>query len=153
MTPTVFPAKGFRFFFFSREESRMHVHVYASGREAKFWVEPKVELERNAGALFDTIERSGADLSGSVAMKSESHGRSTSAAEITHVSSRGIGLLAADREMFLSYGDFPWFKDATIGQILNVEEPSAGHFYWPDLDIDLSVEIIEHPERFPLQSG
>lgn len=86
-------------------------------------------------------------------MKSGSHGQGASAAEITHVSSQGIWLLAGDREMFLSYTDFPWFKDATIAKVLNVEEPSPGHFYWPDLDVDLSVEIIQHPERFPLQSG
>lgn len=34
--------------------------------------------------------------------------------------------------------------------ILNVEEPRRGHYYWPDLDVDLTEEIIEHPERFPL---
>jgi hypothetical protein len=32
-----------------------------------------------------------------------------------------------------------------------VEEPSVGHFYWPDLDVDLTAEIIEDPERFPLK--
>ena len=46
----------------------------------------------------------------------------------------------------MSYEDFPWFKDAPVGKILNVEEPNKGHFYWPDLDVDLTVEIIEHPE-------
>lgn len=47
MSPTVFHEKGFRFFFFSREESRKHVHVYCSGGEAKFWLEPQIELARN----------------------------------------------------------------------------------------------------------
>ena len=36
--------------------------------------------------------------------------------------------------------------------LLNVEQPSADHFYWPDLDVDLGLETIEHPERFPLKS-
>jgi Domain of unknown function (DUF4160) len=49
MSPTVFRAKGFRFFFFSREESRIHVHVYCGGGEAKFWVEPEVKLAQNYG--------------------------------------------------------------------------------------------------------
>lgn len=49
MSPTVFLAKGFRFFFFSREESRIHVHVQCSGGEAKFWVEPEVKLAQNYG--------------------------------------------------------------------------------------------------------
>ncbi len=52
----------------------------------------------------------------------------------------------------MSYEDFPWFKDAPIGKVLHVEEPSPGHYCWPDLDIDLTDEIIEHPERFPLKS-
>jgi len=51
----------------------------------------------------------------------------------------------------MSYEDFPWFKDVPVRKFLNVEEPHAGHFYWPDLDVDLTAEIIEHPERFPLK--
>lgn len=47
---------------------------------------------------------------------------------------------------------FPWFLDATIAQILDLERPHAGHLRWPRLDIDLSVESIEHPGRFPLKS-
>ncbi|MBI2360553.1 MAG: DUF4160 domain-containing protein [Deltaproteobacteria bacterium] len=49
MSPTVFQAKGFRFFFFSREEKRIHVHVHCGGGEAKFWVEPEVKLVQNYG--------------------------------------------------------------------------------------------------------
>ena len=49
MSPTVFRARGLRFFFFSREESRLHVHVQGSGGEAKFWVEPEIELAQNYG--------------------------------------------------------------------------------------------------------
>ena len=59
-------------------------------------------------------------------------------------------MLGGDREFFLSYDDFPWFKDAPVGKILNVREPAPGHFYWPDLDVDLGVESIENPGRFPL---
>lgn len=49
MTPTVFRYRAYRFFFFSREESRMHVHIYCPDGEAKFWIEPKVELATNHG--------------------------------------------------------------------------------------------------------
>jgi hypothetical protein len=52
----------------------------------------------------------------------------------------------------MPYGNFPWFRDVPVGKILNVEEPTPGHFYWPDLDIDLTEEIILHPERFPLKA-
>ena len=47
MSPTVFREKGYRFFFFSREEPRPHVHVYCGDGEAKFWLEPQIELTKN----------------------------------------------------------------------------------------------------------
>lgn len=47
MSPTIFLYKGYRFFFFSREERRMHVHVSSSEGEAKFWLEPDVSLAHN----------------------------------------------------------------------------------------------------------
>ncbi len=47
MSPTIFNWKGYRFFFFSREERRPHVHVCCSEGEAKFWLEPTIELARN----------------------------------------------------------------------------------------------------------
>ena len=47
MSPTIFREDGFRFYFFSREESRMHLHVECADGEAKFWLEPAVELAAN----------------------------------------------------------------------------------------------------------
>lgn len=52
--------------------------------------------------------------------------------------------------MFLPFEQFPWFRAETVAQLTRVERPSPDHLYWPDLDVDLSVESIEHPERFPL---
>lgn len=49
MSPTVFREGPFRFFFFSREELRIHVHVQSADGEAKFWLEPKIELARSQG--------------------------------------------------------------------------------------------------------
>ena len=49
MTPTVFSKGGFRFFFFSREEERSHVHVIGHGGEAKFWLDPTIALAGNHG--------------------------------------------------------------------------------------------------------
>jgi hypothetical protein len=83
-------------------------------------------------------------------MSSESLGRGISAVEITHISGSGVWVLAGDGELSLSYADFPWFKDAPVGKILRVEEPRPGHLYWPDLDVDLTLDRIEHPERYPL---
>lgn len=77
-------------------------------------------------------------------------GESASGVEVSHVSSRGIWLLIGVNEHFLPYEQFPWFRDATVASVLLVEEGRAGHFHWPDLDVDLSLESIEHPDRFPL---
>ena len=85
-------------------------------------------------------------------MTSKSLGKHTFQTEITNISSHGVWLISSGKELFMPYDDFPWFKDAPIGKILNVEEPSPGHFFWPDLDIDLSIKTIEHPERFPLKA-
>ena len=49
MSPTIFREDGFRFYFFSREELRLHVHVYSGNGEAKFWLEPRIELAQNYG--------------------------------------------------------------------------------------------------------
>ena len=49
MSPTVFRCKGYRFFFFSREEKRMRVHIHCADGEAKFWLDPEVALARNYG--------------------------------------------------------------------------------------------------------
>jgi len=83
-------------------------------------------------------------------VKSEALGSSTSEPEVTHISRHGFWLLLADKELFLPFSEFPWFKEAPVSAILNVEWPQPHHLYWPNLDVDLTVESIEHPERFPL---
>ena len=59
-----------------------------------------------------------------------------------NVSAHGLWLLSGEKELFMSWEDFPWFKNAPIGELLNVEEPAPGHFYWPDLDVDIGLENI-----------
>jgi hypothetical protein len=85
-------------------------------------------------------------------MKSAALGRPISGAEVTNVSKHGFWLLLADEELFVPFKDFPWFKDASIAEIVRVEWPQLHHLYWPDLDVDLAVESIRHPEKFPLIS-
>jgi hypothetical protein len=85
-------------------------------------------------------------------MKSGQPGLDTSPLEVTNISKHGFRLLLDDRELFVPSSDFPWFQQAAISAVLNVERPRADHLYWPDLDIDLAVESIEHPERFSLVS-
>ncbi len=79
-------------------------------------------------------------------------GRVTSVAEVTHVSKHGFWLLLDAEELFAPFAKFPWFRQATIEQILEVQWPTADHLYWPLLDIDLSVQSIRTPEGFPLMA-
>ncbi len=80
------------------------------------------------------------------------HGTITSAAEVTNISCHGFWMLLGDEELLLSYEQFPWFRQATVEQITNVERPTPDHLYWPSLDIDLSVSAIRRPQDFPLMS-
>jgi hypothetical protein len=84
--------------------------------------------------------------------KSARRGRGTLAVEVTNVSPHGVWILMDDRERFLAFKDFPWFADATIAEITNVERPAPHHLHWPDLDVDLAVESIDRPTRYPLVS-
>jgi hypothetical protein len=86
-------------------------------------------------------------------MKSALRGKSISTAEVTSLGPDGFWLLLDERELFVPFKEFPWFRDARIREIMFVERPSLHHLRWPDLDIDLAVESIEFPERFPLLSG
>jgi hypothetical protein len=83
-------------------------------------------------------------------MASATLGANISQVEVTNVSKHGFWLLLDDEELFLPFAEFPWFKDASIRTLLNVERPRPHHLYWPDLDVDLAVESIRHPEQFPL---
>lgn len=85
-------------------------------------------------------------------MRSVQRGKRTSEVEVTNVSKHGLWLLLGDRELFLPFQKFPWFPDAPIAKLVRVELPSPHHLYWPDLDVDLAVESITYPDRFPLVS-
>lgn len=86
-------------------------------------------------------------------MNSLALGSDISAVEITHISSHGLWLLVGRQEFFMSYNEFPWFKNQPVNAILAVEEVSCGHFFWPMIDVDLTLAIIENPERFPLMAA
>lgn len=79
-------------------------------------------------------------------------GTGTSRAEVTNIFRHGFWLLLDERELFLPFEEYPWFKRAPVEAILRLDRPQPDHLYWPDLDVDLSVDSIEHPERYPLKA-
>jgi hypothetical protein len=85
-------------------------------------------------------------------MTSAQRGRNISALEVTNISPHGFWLLIGEKERFVSFKEFPWFREATIAALTHVELPSPHHLYWPELDIDLAVDSLDHPERYPLLS-
>ena len=83
-------------------------------------------------------------------MKSDSPGTNTSEIEVTNISLRGFWILVKEKEYFLPFTSFPWFRQAKLDDILNVELFKNCHLYWPTLDIDLTLDIIENPDKYPL---
>src|SRR6266513_159304 len=84
-------------------------------------------------------------------MRSAKRGkRFSGTVEIAAVTADGVRIVIDGRERQMPFEGFPWFEHATIAQIMNVEYVSADHLWWPDLDVELHVESIDHPERFPL---
>ena len=83
-------------------------------------------------------------------MKSANIGADISKVEVLNVSPHGFWLLVGEQEHFLAFADFPWFRGATLRQLFAIELSHGSHLYWPELDVDLDLERIQHPEKFPL---
>ncbi len=86
-------------------------------------------------------------------MKSKKLGMSTSKkdANITiHTSPAGMWLLVNDSEYFLSYKEHPWFQQAKISDIHDVQLLHETHLNWPTLDVDLELDALENPQKYPL---
>ena len=84
-------------------------------------------------------------------MKSLKSGKNTSIS-VENITPFGVWILVGGKEYFLSYRDYPYFKDQTVRSIQNVELLHGFHLYWPDLDVDLEIDSLENPEKYPLKS-
>lgn len=129
----------------------MHVHIRAANGDAKFWLEPRIELAENNGLRSSeiTIVRR---LIEEHQDEIEGKWKPTLDAEVSQMDQKGIWLLIGEKEFFLPYEKFPWFRNVTVAEIHDLQLLSDRHLYWPQLDVDLAIESIEHPERFPLIS-
>ena len=83
-------------------------------------------------------------------MRSLAPGKNTSSAEVQGISRNGIWLFVGGKEYFLTYVDYPWFKDAKLSEIYNLKSLHGTHLYWPDLDVDLELMSLQQPEKYPL---
>ena len=66
------------------------------------------------------------------------------------INSQGIMLNVGGNDYFVSYNRLPWMKDATVKSVLNVQMAGKNAIEWPDLDVDLEIDSLKHPERYPL---
>ena len=76
-------------------------------------------------------------------------GKNTSA-EVQGISDHGLWLLVEGREHYLPFSQYPWFQGGTVRQVFNLTRPSGKHLRWPDLDVDLELESLVHPEAYPV---
>jgi hypothetical protein len=83
-------------------------------------------------------------------MSSLTIGKNISEVEIGNIDPYGIWLLIKDKEYFLPYNEYPWFENAKISEIFNVQLLHEKHLYWPELDIDLNINTLNNPQQVPL---
>lgn len=79
-------------------------------------------------------------------------GTVTLTSEITNITKNGFWLFTANNEYFVPFQDYPVLEQATIKQLNRFTEVVPGHFHWPDLDCDIELDALKHPEQFPLAS-
>ena len=83
-------------------------------------------------------------------MKLKQVGKNISVPEILNISKHGFWIFIDNREFFLDFKNYPWFKKASIESIMKVILLTKNHLYWEDLDIDLLLDSIKNPEQYPL---
>src|SRR3989304_8322524 len=82
-------------------------------------------------------------------MKSAALGQSTSQAEVTNVSPHGFWLFVGERGLFVPFKEFPWFREASVREITNVQLPSPHHLVLGAK----APRILAAPDAFPLPLG
>ena len=83
-------------------------------------------------------------------MKSRTLGKNISTVEATRIAKDGLFLQVGNDQYFLPYEEFPWFKTAKESSVLKVRLLNANHLRWPELDVDLELDCIRNPDKYPL---
>ncbi|MBI5169977.1 MAG: DUF2442 domain-containing protein [Candidatus Eisenbacteria bacterium] len=84
--------------------------------------------------------------------RSVKRGVRTSAPEVTRISAQGFWLSLDGAEYFVRFAEFPFFRAAPVRSLFRVRRPSESHLRWPELDVDLELDSIREPARYPLVS-
>ena len=83
-------------------------------------------------------------------MISNTPGTTISEIEVVNIDQHGFWIYIKGKEYFLAYDEFPWFREAKIKDVLNVQLLHGDHIYWPALDVDLIIDMISNPDKYPL---
>lgn len=70
-------------------------------------------------------------------------------AKVTSINSLGFWIKCNDEELYLPFVEFPWFENATVPQICKVRYVSSTRLYWPELDLDFTIESLRNPLSSP----
>jgi Domain of unknown function (DUF4160)/Protein of unknown function (DUF2442) len=153
MAPTIVRDGQFRLFFFSREETRIDVHVAHPDGEAKSWLTRAVHLATNIGLSSTQVRQAQAVVEAHLQEIENACRRHFGRGGHQRIETLLLGSLGKRRGVRSIVCRFPVVqKKATIEQLADVERPTENHLYWPQLDVDLSVESIRNPAAFPLVS-
>ena len=71
---------------------------------------------------------------------------------VLNISPHGFWLLIDGEEYFLAFEDFPWFREAKVSEISDVKLLNRKHLFWEKLDVDLTLNMIKDPSKYPLIS-
>lgn len=74
----------------------------------------------------------------------------TTSVSVLMINSQGMMLSVLGQDYFVSYNRVPWLRDARVSSALNVRMCGQNAIEWPELDVDLEIESLKHPERYPL---
>ena len=148
MSPVFRRESEYVFKVYSNEEDRAHIHVLHGRCEAKYWLEPKVELVWNDGIAEERLSKIKKIIE-EMQTDSKSNTSNTSVS-VLMINAQGIMLSVLGNDYFLSYNRIPWMQDAPVRSVLNVQMSGSRAIEWPDLDVDLEIESLRHPERYPL---
>ncbi len=86
-------------------------------------------------------------------MKTESNQFATDITiRVIGISPSGFWLFAENEELFLSFKEFPWFENAPVKSVFNVQKQGRNGFCWPDLDVDLTLDSIKSHDKYPLKA-
>ena len=75
---------------------------------------------------------------------------SSTSVDVLMINDKGVMISVQGQDYFLSYNRVPWMRDATINEVLDVQMSGTNAIEWPKLDVDLEVDSLRHPERYPL---